>query len=193
MDEKEIGVKQMASKKEKGAKALYKGGKKLTGDALKRERKRRLIASRKAREKRKGEKIEKGRKRVDPGLPPGAQVTHRQAGTPKKGIQEEMVQARAKRPSEQPKFKGKVSPEIKLQREWDGMTSAARRAERVKYKETGKSKYGELIERGSAKTGGQGRKNIKREALLDAALGTFKRGGLAKKGHKDYRKGGMFY
>ena len=63
----------------------------------------------------------------------------------------------------------------------------------VHIRETGESKYAELIERGSAKTGSRGGKSKAREALLDAALKTFKRGGLVKKGHKDYRKGGIFY
>ena len=98
----------MADKKKKVAKAIFKGGKRLTGDALKRERARRVIAAR----ARADAKIEKERKRVDLGLPPGAQATHRQAGTPKKGVKEDIAQARAKRPSEQPKFTKKVSAKV---------------------------------------------------------------------------------
>tara|TARA_R110000787_G_scaffold46190_3_gene112235 strand:- start:1081 stop:1620 length:540 start_codon:yes stop_codon:yes gene_type:complete len=179
----------MAGKK----KAVKKAGeiiKALTGDAAKRERTRKIIARRKARQKKDDAKIEKELKRVDVGTPPGPPL--KSVGVPKKGIEEEIAEAPIPRSSQKRKFTKEVSPEVKLQREWDGMTPAVRRAERVKYEETGKSKFSVLIKKGSAKTGSKVRKNVKREKQL-SKLGTFKQGGLANTKYKDYRKGGIFY
>jgi len=179
----------MAGKK----KAVKKAGeiiKALTGDAAKRERTRKIIARRKARQKKDDAKIEKELKRVDVGTPPGPAL--KPVGVGKKGMTEEIAEAPVKRPSQQPKFTKKVSSKVKLQREWDGMTPAARRSERVKHDETGKSKFAALIKRGSAKTGSKVGKNVEREAQL-SKLGTFKQGGLANTKYKDYRKGGIFY
>jgi len=180
-----------------GAKAAARAkgiarAKKLAREGMAAEKKAAAIAKRKAIQKNKDAKIARERAKVDPGVPAGAQTPLKTVGTPKEGIKEEVAGAGAKRPSQQPKFTRKVSKKVKTQREWDGMTSAARRAEREKYRETGKSKFAALIKRGSAKTGGQGRKNKSREALLDK-LGTFKKGGLVKTENKDYRKGGIFY
>lgn len=138
----------------------------------------------------KNKKIASDRARTDLGTPPGQELKN--VGIPKKGMEERIAKAPVKRPSQKRKFTKKVSPEIKLQREWDGMTPAVRRAERVKYDETGKSKFSVLMKRGSAKTGSKTGKNAKREALLNK-LGTFKKGGLAKANHKDLRKKKMFY
>ena len=138
----------------------------------------------------KNKKIASDRARTDLGTPPGPAL--KPVGVGKKGMTEEIAEAPVKRPSQQPKFTKKVSPKVKLQREWDGMTPAARRSERVKHDETGKSKFAALIKRGSAKTGSKVRKNVKREAQL-SKLGTFKQGGLANTKYKDYRKGGIFY
>ena len=150
------------------------------------------IAKNKAIQKKKDAKVERERARVDPGVPAGAQTPLKPVGTPKEGIKEKVADAGAKRPSQQPKFTKKVSSKVKLQREWDGMTPAARRSERVKHDETGKSKFAALIKRGSAKTGSKVGKNVEREAQL-SKLGTFKQGGLANTNYKDYRKGGIFY
>lgn len=175
-----------------GVKAANAAKRKAVDAQKKAAAKARAIAKRKAIQKRTDAKIERERARIDLGVPTGAQTPLKPVGTPKEGIKEKVAGAGAKRPSQNPKFTKKVSPEIKLQREWDGMTPAVRRAERVKYDETGKSKFSVLMKRGSAKTGSKTGKNAKREALLNK-LGTFKKGGLAKANHKDLRKKGMFY
>ena len=182
-------AKKRAAKRAKG----IARAKKLAAEGMAAETKKKKsasIAKGKAIQKNKDAKIASDLTRRDLGTPPGPPL--KPVGVGKKGMTEKIAEAPVKRPSQQPKFTRKVSEKTKTQREWDGMTSAARRAEREKYRETGKSKFAALIKRGSAKTGGQGRKNKSREALLDK-LGTFKKGGLVKTENKDFRKGGIFY
>ena len=202
------------SKKEKGAKAIFKGGKKLTGDALKRERTRRLIASRKAKQKRDDAKIARERARVDPGVPAGAHKALDPVGTPKKGMKEKVAGAGALREGNVKAYKDPVAgkkakggtekardlikktaeeAKKKLQRAWEDLTTSQQRGQLAKGKD---SKYWTVFpkEGGGAKVtrsrSGAGRLSKKGKAMEP---GTFKHGGLASKGHKDYRKGGIFY
>jgi hypothetical protein len=206
----------MATVKKEAVKKGKKVVEALTGDAANRARVRKIIASRKARQKKADAKIARERARVDPGVPAGAHKKLDPIGTPKKDIKEEIAGAGALREGQVKAYKDPVAgkkakggtkkardlikktaeqAKKKLQRDWDDLTSSQQRAQIAKGKD---SKYWTIFpkEGGGAKikksrsSGGPGSKKGK---ALDAALKTFKHGGLAKAGHKDYRKGGIFY
>jgi hypothetical protein len=154
--------------------------------------------------------IERELARVDPGTPPGPPV--KSVGIRKKGLTEEITD-KVIRPSNKPTIKDPIAgkkakggtPEAKaliakvarerkkkLQRAWDDLTASQQRAQRVKGKD---SKYWTIFPEhgGGAKVrkgSGASRLSKKGKAMEP---GTFAHGGLASKGHKDYRKGGLFY
>ena len=171
------------------------------------------IAKRKAIQKRKDEKTARELARVDPGVPAGAQTPLKPVGTPKKGLTEKIT-AGTVREGNKPKIKdplkGKTAKgrtkkskklikqtveqsKKQLQRAWEDLTVSQQRGQMAKGKD---SKYWPIFpkEGGGAKVtkgrSGAGRLSKKGKAMEP---GTFAHGGLASKGHKDYRKGGIFY
>ena len=163
--------------------------------------------------KRKDEKTARELARVDPCVPAGAQTPLKPVGTPKTGLTEKIT-AGTVREGNKPKIKdplkGKTAKgrtkkskklikqtveqsKKQLQRAWEDLTVSQQRGQMAKGKD---SKYWPIFpkEGGGAKVtkgrSGAGRLSKKGKAMEP---GTFAYGGLTKKGHKDYRKGGMFY
>lgn len=145
--------------------------------------------------------IERELARVDPGVPPGPPV--KLVGIHKKGLTEEITD-KVIRPSNKPTIKDPIAgkkakggtPEAKaliakvarerkkkLQRAWDDLTASQQRAQRVKGKD---SKYWTIFPEhgGGAKV---------RKGSGASRLSKKGRAMEPKAGHKDYRKGGLFY
>jgi hypothetical protein len=171
------------------------------------------IAKRKAIQKAKDAKTARELARVDPGVPAGAQTPLKPVGTPKTGLTEKIT-AGTVREGSKPKIKDPVKgkkakggtkkskklikqtveqAKKKLQRDWEDLTVSKQRAQIAKGKD---SKYWTIFskEGGGAKvtrsSSGAGRLSKKGKAMEPK---TFAHGGLIKKGHKDFRKGGIFY
>tara|TARA_R110002020_G_scaffold173936_2_gene364915 strand:+ start:604 stop:1281 length:678 start_codon:yes stop_codon:yes gene_type:complete len=194
-------------------KEMKKAGTKTKKVKVTKEEKAAAIAKRKAIQKRKDEKTARELARVDPGVPAGAQTPLKPVGTPKTGLTEKIT-AGTVREGSKPKIKDPVKgkkakggtkkarrliakvdrkSKKKLQRDWEDLTVSQQRAQIAKGKD---SKYWTIFpkEGGGARVtkghSGAGRLSKKGKAMEP---GTFALGGLAKKGHKDFRKGGIFY